>query len=40
MKKTTPKYKQITFDSTVRNPDRYINILQCIQEFEGIILND
>lgn len=39
-KETTLKYKQVTFDSTVRNPDRYISILQCIEEFEGMILND
>lgn len=34
------KYKQITFDSAVRNPERYIGILECIKEFEGLILND
>lgn len=34
------KYKQITFDSVVRNPERYIGILECIKEFEGLVLND
>ena len=34
------KYKQITFDSAVRNPERYIGILECIKEFEGLILDD
>jgi len=34
------KYKQITFDSAVRNPERYIGILECIKEFEGLVLND
>ena len=34
------KYKQITFDSAVRNPERYIGILECIKEFDGLVLND
>ena len=34
------KYKQITFDSAVRNPERYIAILESMKEFEGLILND
>lgn len=34
------KYKQITFDSAVRNPERYIGILESIKEFNGLVLND
>src|SRR5690554_2253570 len=33
-------YKQMAFETAVRNPERYIEILGAISEFEGIILND
>ena len=33
-------YKQMAFDTTVRNPERYIELLQSLKEFEGDILNE
>ena len=34
------KFKQVTFDSAIRNPERYIGILECIKDFEGLVLDD
>jgi hypothetical protein len=34
------KYKQMAFDTSVRNPERFIEILSVIVKFEGVILND
>jgi hypothetical protein len=39
-KKRTPTYKQMAFDTAVRNPERYIDILTVIKDFEGKILDD
>jgi len=39
-KKRTPTYKQMAFDTAVRNPERYIDILTTIKNFEGKILDD
>lgn len=33
-------YKQMAFDTAVRNPERYIDILTVVRDFEGEILND
>lgn len=35
-----PKYKQMSFDTSVRNPDRFIDILKAISKFENMILDD
>lgn len=40
MKKTTPIYKQMAFDTAIRNPERYKGILQILKNFENYILND
>jgi hypothetical protein len=39
-KKRIPTYKQMAFDTAVRNPERYIDILTTIKDFEGKILDD
>ena len=39
-KKRIPTYKQMAFDTSVRNPERYIDILTTIKDFEGKILDD
>ena len=39
-KKRTPTYKQMAFDTAVRNPERYIDILTTIKDFEGKVLDD
>ena len=39
-KKRPPTYKQMAFDTAVRNPERYINILTVVKDFEGEILDD
>jgi hypothetical protein len=39
-KKRTPTYKQMAFDTAVRNPERYIDILAVVKDFEGEILDD
>jgi len=38
--KRKPTYKQMAFETAVRNPERYIDILSAVSEFEGVILND
>lgn len=35
-----PAYKQMAFETAIRNPERYKNILNVVKEFEGSILND
>ena len=35
-----PTHKQMAFETAVRNPERYIDILSAVSEFEGTILND
>lgn len=39
-KKRNPEFKQMAFDTAIRNPERYRNILQAVMPFEGQILND
>lgn len=34
------EYKQMAFDTAVRNPERYLQILGCLKEYEGKILDD
>jgi hypothetical protein len=38
--KRIPTYKQMAFETAVRNPERYIDILSAVSEFEGIVLSD
>lgn len=38
--KKHPTYKQMAFETAVRNPERYIGILSALKDFEGKILND
>lgn len=38
--KRKPEYKQMAFETAVRNPERYIGILTALKDFEGIVLND
>ena len=38
--KRKPTYKQMAFETAVRNPERYIGLLSAVKEFEGEILND
>ena len=38
--KRKPVYKQMAFETAVRNPERYIRILTALKGFEGEILND
>ncbi|MDH8702387.1 hypothetical protein M2138_001749 [Dysgonomonadaceae bacterium PH5-43] len=40
MKKRTPTYKQMAFETAVRNPERYKGILTAIEPFIGEELND
>lgn len=40
MRKTKPQYKQAAFDTAVRNPERYKDILNVLINFENIVLND
>lgn len=35
-----PTHKQMAFETAVRNPERYIEILSAVSEFEGTVLND
>lgn len=35
-----PTYKQMAFETAVRNPERYIDILSAVSEFEGTVLTD
>ena len=38
--KRKPTYKQMAFETAVRNPERYIGFLSALKDFEGKILND
>ncbi|MDD5769757.1 MAG: AlwI family type II restriction endonuclease [Candidatus Gracilibacteria bacterium] len=38
--KRKPTYKQMAFETAVRNPERYLNFLLELKKFEGLILND
>ncbi len=38
--KISPKYKQMAFETAVRNPERYLDILVELVNFENVILND
>jgi len=38
--KRKPTYKQMAFETAVRNPERYIGLLTALKSFEGQILND
>lgn len=38
--KRKPTYKQMAFETAVRNPERYIGILTALKNFEGETLND
>ena len=40
MRKRTPAYKQLSFETAIRNPERYIKILKTLKKFEGVLLND
>ena len=40
IRKRKPKYKQMAFETAVRNPERYIGLLSAVKDFEGQILND
>ena len=33
------EYKQMAFETAVRNPERYKDILSALKEFDGVILN-
>lgn len=39
-RKVTPKYKQMAFETAVRNPERYKGILTAIQSFVNHVLDD
>jgi hypothetical protein len=38
--KRKPAYKQMAFETAVRNPERYIGFLTALKDFEGQILSD
>ncbi len=38
--KRKPTYKQMAFETAVRNPERYIEIFNALKRFEGVTLND
>ncbi len=38
--KVTPAYKQMAFETAVRNPERYKRILTAIQSFVNCVLDD
>lgn len=40
LRRKRPKYKQTAFDTAVRNPERYKEILDVLINFENIVLND
>ena len=39
-RKRDPKYKQLSFETAIRNPERYKGILEYMQDYQGIVLND
>ena len=38
--KRKPEYKQMAFETAVRNPDRYLEIFKALIDFDGVLLND
>lgn len=40
LRRKRPQYKQTAFDTAVRNPERYKEILDVLINFENIVLND
>lgn len=40
VKRMESKYKQLQFDTAIRNPERYKNILSSIIDFDNLILDD
>lgn len=38
--KTEAKYKEMAFETAVRNPERYLGILSAVKDFEGRVLDD
>ncbi len=38
--KRKPEYKQMAFETAIRNPERYLEILTALKDFEGVLLND
>ncbi len=38
--KRKPEYKQLNFDTAMRNPERLKDVLQLIKSYDGILLND
>ncbi len=38
--KREPKFKQMAFETAVRNPDRYLEIFKALIDFDGVLLND
>ena len=38
--KRKPQYKQMAFETAVRNPERYIEIFTTLKDFDGVVLND
>lgn len=40
MTRMSPKYKQMAFETAIRNPERYKEILSAVLQFEGKVLDD
>lgn len=38
--KRKPEFKQMAFETAVRNPDRYLEIFKALKDFDGVLLND
>jgi len=38
--KRRPEYKQMAFETAVRNPERYLEILTALKDFDGVLLDD
>ena len=38
--KRKPTYKQMAFETAVRNPERYIEIFTALKNFDGVLLNN
>ena len=39
-KRNKPKYKELSFDTAVRNPERYKDFMIFMKDYDGIVLND
>lgn len=37
-RKVSSKFKQLQFDTAIRNPERYVEILKFIEQYEGVVL--